>query len=91
MEPSSNHPNHSWKGGPGHSTEVYLQKIHVAEVAMGTAISTKRTDRRDTQRILKPSIAILWEKGNTQKLPVLFKSVVNDPPVVHRNLSNRDI
>lgn len=58
---------------------------------MGTVISTKRTDSKVTQSILKPSIVILWEKGSTQKLPVLFKSVVSDPPIVHRNLTNRDI
>lgn len=84
-------PTTAGREAPGHGTEVYLQKIHFAEVAMGTVISTERTDSRDTQSISKPSIVIPWEKGSTQKFPVLFKSVVSDPPVLHRNLTNRDI
>lgn len=58
---------------------------------MGTVLSIKRTDSRDTESILKPSTVILWERGSTQKLPVLFKSVVSDPPTDYRNLTNRDI
>lgn len=40
-------PTTAGREAPGHSTEVYLQKIHFAEFAMGIVIPTKRTDSRD--------------------------------------------
>jgi len=65
-------PNTASREAAGHGTEIYLQKIHFAKVAMGTVISTRGTDHRDTCSILKPSIIMPREKCNTHTLPRNF-------------------
>lgn len=61
-------PNTALREAAGHGTEVYLQKIHFAKVAMGTVMSTRGTDSRDTHSILRSSIVIPRENSSTQTL-----------------------